>query len=805
MKVSLSWLNAYVPVETDPESLAQALTMSGLEVEAVSNRYEYLDSVLVGRIVKITPHPNADKLRLCEVDIGTPQYLSVVCGAPNAAENMLAPLALPGTEFPNGLVLEKSVIRGQTSEGMLCSESELGLGTDKSGLMVLKDSLPAGEKLARALGLSDVSFEIGLTPNRADCLSVIGIAREVAAIQKKHITYPKTRISDTGDDISKVTSVTIQDPDHCPRYAARLIEDIKIAPSPFWLQDRLMSVGLRPISNIVDITNFVMMETGQPLHAFDFDELEEHRIVVRTAKEGEPFTTLDNKERSLDSYMLMICDGKKPVGIGGVMGGLNSEIKDSTTRVLLESAYFNPVSIRKTSKKLGLNTDASHRFERGADPEGTVKALDRAAQLMAELGGGRLVPGLIDEHPAPVPRREISLSVKDTNRLLGLQLNQNEVEDALKSVEFAVEKRDDDILSVRVPPFRVDVTRPVDLMEEVARLWGYNHIRTTFPAMPSHARQPAKPLILRNRIKECMNGFGFTEAITYSFMSKAACDHLRLGADDPGKNMLDILNPLTEDQAVMRTSLIPGILDTMRRNISQQVRNLKIFEIGKIFISSGQDRLPQEKEILAALWSGARVGTSWHSNDDECDFYDIKGVAESLLNALRVPNVKFTRMPPGSCTYSKPGYTAQILANNEYAGLVGEVHPDTLRSFDLRQTAFILELNLDRFCSLVSDAKQAVPIPKYPFVPRDITLIVKKDIEAAAILEMVANIGEPLMEELHLFAVYEGEPIPKGSKSVSFRIIYRSFQETLEDEKVNDIHKRITDKLLKAFDAALPA
>jgi phenylalanyl-tRNA synthetase beta chain len=302
-----------------------------------------------------------------------------------------------------------------------------------------------------------------------------------------------------------------------------------------------------------------------------------------------------------------------------------------------------------------------------------------------------------------------------------------------------------------------------------------------------------------------MNGFGFTEAITYSFMSKAACDHLRLGSDDPGRNMLDILNPLTEDQAVMRTSVIPGLLDAMRRNISQQVRNLKLFEIGKIFISSGQDSQPDEKEMLAALWTGARVGTSWHSKDDECDFYDIKGVAESLLNALRVPNVKFTRMPPGSCTYSKPGYTAQILVNNEYVGLLGEIHPDTLRNFDLRQTGFIFELNLDGIRSLISDAKQAGPIPKYPFVPRDITLIVKKDIEAAAILEAVASIGEPLMEELYLFAVYEGDPIPKGSKSVSFRIVYRSSQETLEDEKVNDIHRRITDKLLKAFDAALPA
>ena len=441
MKVSLSWLNDYVPIQMDPADLADALTMVGLEVESVSARYRYLDTVFVGQIEAIAPHPNADKLSLCQVDTGQGQ-ISVVCGAPNIKTGMLSPIALPGTQFPEGFVLEKSVIRGQTSEGMLCSEGELGLGIDRSGIMTLEPSLNVGDKLAAALGLADTIFEIDLTPNRPDCLSVIGVAREIAALQNSPLKYPDFKLADKSNKISKLTSIKIEAPDHCPRYVARLLEDIKIKPSPFWLQERLLSVGLRPINNIVDVTNFVLMETGQPLHAFDFDRLAENRIVVRTARQGEAFVTLDQKERVLDPETLMICDGEKAVAVGGVMGGLNSEIEDDTTRVLLESAYFNPISIRRTSKLLGLNTDASHRFESGIDPEGQIAAANRAAKLMAELGGARLISGLIDEYPNKQSVKSVKLSVKNTNRLLGTQLKRKEVGSFLKSIEFKIEKMD---------------------------------------------------------------------------------------------------------------------------------------------------------------------------------------------------------------------------------------------------------------------------------------------------------------------------------------------------------------------------
>jgi len=387
MKVSLSWLRDYVSIEMEVADLAEALTMIGLEVESVSERYEYLDNVFVGRIVEIHPHSNADKLKVCNVNLGD-RIIPVVCGAPNAEKDLLAPVALPGTLLSDGSILESGIIRGEPSEGMLCSEAELGLGVDQSGIMILDPTLTVGNRLTKALELSDKVLEFDLTPNRPDCLSIIGVAREIAAIQKTRVKYPEITLRELNDNIFKFSSVTIEAPDHCPRYAARLIVGISVAPSPFWLQDRLMSVGLRPINNIVDITNFILMETGQPLHAFDFDRLAESRIVVRTAKDGESFTTLDQKDRVLSKDMLLICDGERPVAVAGVMGGLNSEIEDKTTRVLIESACFNPTSIRKTSKKLGLSTDASHRFERGVDPEGTVRAANRAAQLMVEITGG---------------------------------------------------------------------------------------------------------------------------------------------------------------------------------------------------------------------------------------------------------------------------------------------------------------------------------------------------------------------------------------------------------------------------------
>ncbi len=805
MKVSLSWLKDYVDITMDAAELAEALTMAGLEVDSVSGRYAYLKGVIVGRIEDVQPHPNADKLRLCRVGTGA-DTVSVVCGAPNVEAGMLVPLAQPGAVLPDGLRIKKSVIRGEDSAGMLCSSAELELGADSSGIMSLDSSAAVGKTLTEALGLSDTVFELDLTPNRPDCLSIIGIAREVAVIQNSALKYPDFTIDDNGDRIHQLTSVKIEAPDHCPRYAARLLDNVSVKTSPYWLQDRLLSVGLRPINNIVDITNFVMMETGQPLHAFDFDNLAENRIVVRLAADGEKFKTLDEKERTLESEMLMICDGGKAVGVGGVMGGLNSEIEDHTTRVLIEGAYFNPVSIRRTSKRLGLNTDASHRFERGVDPEGCVRAVNRAAKLMAEIGGGTIIDGIIDEYPVPQTVNSVELEVERTNRLLGTQLDRNQIKNLLETIEFKVENcsNGSDRMSVTPPSFRVDVSRREDLMEEVARLSGYNNIPTTFPAMPAEGRPPDPRLLLRDRLKTLMSGMGFSETIAYSFASQSSCDRLGMKDSDPRRSMIHILNPLTEEQAVMRTSLVPGILGTMHYNVARQVKNLKIFEIGKIFLPSERQSLPREPEMLIALWTGSRRDPSWHNRDHDCDFFDIKGAAEALLQALKLEVVRYTAMSDESCEYTLPGRTARIMVSDTEIGLVGEIHPRVSDAYDLKQRAFIFELDLELISGLIPEIPTTRPIPRYPAVLRDITIIVDRSHETQTILDAVGNFREELIERVHLFDVFEGQPIPDGHKSVSFRITYRSAEKTLEDDDVNDLHKSITARLLKAFNATLP-
>ena len=804
MKVSLSWLKNYVRIDREADELARALTMVGLEVESVTNRFAYLETVLVGRVVETGSHPKSKSLTVCNVDIGQRQ-IPIVCGAPNVRVGMLTAVALPGTVFPDGSTLQAGAIRGTRSEAMICSEKELGIGPEASVVMQLDDGLTVGRQLPRALGLDDPVLEIDLTPNRPDCTSIIGIARELAGIEKTTLQYPDTAIVDNGSEIAEMTSVTIEAPALCPRYAARMVVDIEVKSSPAWLQDRLLSVGLRPINNIVDITNFVMMESGQPLHAFDFDQLAENRIVVRQARNKETFVTLDQKERQLNSEMLMICDGEKPVAIGGVMGGLNSEIEPTTRRVLIESAYFNPSSVRKTAKTLGLATDASYRFERGVDPKGTIKALDRTARLIVEIAGGRLVSGVIDEHPLPVQTHPIELSVERTNRLLGTAFGADDIRSLLESIEFKVEKSDARSLVVAAPSFRVDVTRPEDLMEEAARLSGYEHIPLTHPQMPAEGKPIPKALQVRNRIKQLMTGFGFSETITYSFISANACDMLRLDADDPRRDTVAVLNPLSEDQAVMRSSMVPGLLGAMGHNLAHQEKNLKLFEIGKIYQARGTDQLPEETEMLAGLWTGVRYHPSWHGREIECDFFDLKGAVEALFQALGVTPMEVIGESDPSCRYTRPGHTGRIRCDGRDLGLLGEIHPEVRKRYELRQTAFIFELNVDQLLPLITGRKTSRPIPRYPSVSRDITLIVDQQLETQGILNRVMQIGDELIESLHLFDVFQGKPIPEGKKSISFRIVYRAADRTLEDEDVNRLHADTTARLVAEFNASLPA
>ncbi len=805
MKVSLSWLKEYVAVNMAPEALSDALTMAGLEVDAVEDRYHYLDSVVVARVLEVNPHPNADRLTCCEINLGD-RTTTVVCGAPNVKKGMLTPCALPGTVLPDGRTITAGTIRGEESDGMLCSAFELALGDDRSGIMDLGADREPGTALNRALNLTDPVFEIDLTPNRPDCLSIIGVAREVAAFQGTRVSCPEPEAPATTGSITELTSVEIKDAELCPRYTARMIVDIKIGPSPFWLRDRLSSVGLKPISNIVDITNFVMMETGQPLHAFDFDRLFENRIVVRAADSGEKFTTLDQKERTLPQRALMICDGEKAVGIGGVMGGLNSEIEPDTRRVLLESACFDPVSIRKTAKQTGLNTDASHRFERGVDPAGTIRALNRAAYLMAELGGGKLIGGTIDENPLPYEKRVIPLSVEAANRRLGTALTAEQIKSYLEAIEFEVTLQDADYLAVEPPSFRVDVTRPEDLSEEIARLFGYNNISTTFPLIPAKGRRPEPVRVLRQRIRNFMTGHGFCETINYSFISSESPDRLGLPEGHPGRDCVPILNPISEDHSVMRTSLVPGLLEAMGRNISVQNKSLMLYEIGNTFFATGQvDSLPDEKEMLAALWTGERTPFAWHGKSEMCDFFDIKGIAEALIENLGIRGATFTRMPAADCPYTRPGATALVQVAGKTLGRLGEVEPAVLKQYDLKQKAYILEFAIGTLLESGSESIDASPIPKFPATTRDITLIIEESTESINLTGYIEKLDEELVESVTIFDVYKGKPIQTGKKSVSIRITYRSGQETLEDNSVNDLHTSISGQLIAAFKASLPA
>ncbi len=805
MKVSTSWLSEYIDVTLPTDQLAEALTMVGLEVDGVADRYGYLASVLVGAVLDVRPHPNADRLHLCTVDVGD-QRLRIVCGAPNAKAGMHTACALPGTVLPNGTRIAAGVIRGEPSQGMLCSEAELGLGTDGSGIMVIDRAASPGTPLSQALGCVDHVLEIDLTPNRPDCLSILGIAREVAAIQGTTVRYPNDPAFDETDDIAAHTAVAIESAKLCPRYAARLIKGVTVGPSPQWLQDRLLSIGLKPINNIVDVTNFVMMEVGQPLHAFDFNHLAQRRIVVRPAVADESFTTLDGKAHTLDEGMLLICDGEKPVALAGVMGGLNSEIEPDTVDVLIEGACFNPVSIRKTAKKLGLNTDASHRFERGVDPLATVAAINRAAQLMVETAGGTVISGVVDVHPQPYHLPVISLSVPAANRRIGTQLSADEMTALLEGIAFTARPGlDDTHLDVTPPSFRVDIQRFEDLTEEVARRYGYNRIATTFPKVRATAAVGETRRNFRKHIRRRMLGFGFTECISYSFISAQSPDWLRLGPKDRRRNQVPIRNPISEDLAVMRTSLVPGLLVAIKRNQSNQNNHLMLFEIGNIFFATEDaDAQPIEAAMLAAVWTGQRRTPSWQVKTEPCDFYDLKGVVEALFDGIGIRNVVFSRMPEGDDGHLLPGIAAAITVGDVHLGTIGEIHPDVGEAFGLKQPAFIFEMPIDKLRTAASGTAYR-PVPRYPATDRDVTLIIGDDTESQQVLRAIVALEEPWVEHVALFDVYTGAPIPEGRKSISFRLTYRSPEGTLEDEAVNQLHQRISERIIKDFKASLPA
>lgn len=779
-----------------PEELADRLTLVGFEVEALEPVNPDFSGVVVGRAARVDPHPNADRLTVVEVEDGRRTY-QVVCGAPDVTAGRLYAFAPPGATISEGRVLKAVKLRGVLSEGMLLAEDELGVSSDHTSLMAIPQDLPLGRNLAEALEFADIVLEVAVTPNRPDCLSVLGLAREVAAVCRRPLRLPEINLVEADPAIDRLAKVTILDPVACPRYAARLLTGLTVGPSPFFLQHRLRLAGQRPINNLVDVTNYVLLELGQPLHAFDFDRLAGGEIVVRLPRPEETtFVTLDEQERRVDPETLFICDAARPVALAGIMGGQESEVTPDTTRVLIESAYFNPPHIRRASKRLGLSTESSYRFERGVDPDGVIRALERAAQLMAALGGGQVLRGRIDAYPNPVPRPRLSLRVSRTNQILGTNYSKETVEGFLRDLHLPILDLDGDTLAVQAPSHRADLEREIDLIEEVARLGGFEEIPVTLPEGVVAVPRPGPLARLGREAKEILLGQGFFEVVTYSFHSER---HRGLLGDPEVESPLFLANPLSEEQALMRTSLLPGLLDMVRRNMLKQNLDIRFFELAKIFLPEPGADLPREEEWLAGVMYGSRGGLSWHAPAEELDFFDLKGVVEKLLEGLLIRDVSFSAT--GLPLYLRYGATA--LAGEEPLGWLGELMPTVAERLDLPGRLLVFLLNFEALCRRAEAFPLYAPLPRYPAVYRDVALVLPEGVPAAQVTQALIRHGAPWLEEARLFDVYAGQPIPAGKRSLAFHLTYRDAERTLTDEAVDRKHEALIKALAGELGAEL--
>ncbi len=777
MKISYNWLKDYLPLTIEPYQLADRLSLVGLEVEEVIEKRLDFEKVVVGKVLASEPHPNADKLRICRVDVGD-QELSVVCGAPNVAAGQTVPVAKVGARLPNGMVIKKAKIRGTESEGMICSQAELGLEEHSEGIWVLPENLPLGVPLAKALDFeTDFIFDIAVTPNRPDCLSHLGIAREVAAITGQKMTRPPVRVPEIDEPAEKAVRIRIESPQSCPRYSARVIRKVKIGPSPTWLVRRLEAVGMRSINNIVDITNYVMMETGHPLHAFDFDLIAGREIIVRESREGEKFVTLDDKERVLKAGTVLICDAERPVAIGGIMGGLNSEVTQDTVNILLESAYFQPESIQRSARYLGLSTEASQRFERGADPNGTRYALDRATALIAELAGGEVLKGVVDVYPHPIKPWRVPLKVEQINTLLGTDLSKADMGRILESIELTV--ADDQVV---IPTFRPDLTRVADLAEEVARLYGLDNIPAKKYLEINYDFERNEFDYFVDWLRETLTGMGLQEVITPSMINRTAWEEFT------GEKIYPILNPISRDMDGMRNSLVPSLAQVIQYNQNRQIRNLRIFEINRTFQSPEKlTEMPVEEVRLALALSGKRDGESWYSSKQPVDFYDIKGIVEALIQKISLDKCEFIYY--SNFAIGKDGLALQC--GKETVAFLGRLSDAIARHFELEEEVFVAEFSVPALFRHRKVEKKYQPVPRFPAVERDLAFVVDEGLEVARITELIWKNGGKFLRNVDVFDIYRGKQIPEGKKSVAFRLVFQSGERTLTEEEVNQAFEHI--------------
>ena len=789
MKVPFNWLKDYVNINIDAKELGDKLTLSGSKVEEVITTGDVIQNVVTCKLEKIEQHPDAEKLKICQVNIGKEELTQIVTAATNMKEQDIVPVALHCSVLADGTKIKKGKLRGIVSNGMFCSEEELGIAGDEPvhGLMILPKDTEIGVDIKKALNLSKSIIDFEITSNRPDCLSVLGIARETAATLGINYSMPKFDFKvNKGFKVGDELKVSVND-SLCRRYMARIVKNIKVEPSPQWMQERLLDAGVRTINNIVDITNFVMLEIGQPMHAFDKREIKSNHIVIERAKDKESFITLDEAERELNSDILCIKDNERTVALAGIMGGLNSEIKEETKEIIFECANFDGINIRVNSKKLNLRTESSSRFEKDIDPNLCEMAINRACSLIDELNCGEVIDGTIDIYNELKPKKVLEVSSSWINKFLGTEISKENMKKYLDSLDLKTEVIED-TLKITVPTFRIDINIKEDVAEEIARIYGYDAIPTSIITTTTEKEPKSLKQQLDEKVIETMIGSGLNQSISYSFVSPKVFDMINLDKDSDLRNTVKIKNPLGEDYSIMRTTTIPSILEGLSRNYSRNNEVARLFEIGKTYLpKEDTTKLPKENNILT-------IGMYGH-----CDYFDIKGVLENLFDCLGLSNISFEREEENNSYH--PGKTAKMLLAKEFIGVVGEVHPNLNENYSIDTQVYVAEVNLDILYKHSNTEKHYKALPKFPAVTRDIALLVDDRLLVGEIDKTIKKAGGNLIEKINLFDIYKGKQIPEGKKSIAYAIVYRDENKTLKDAEVNKVH----DKILRALEFKLGA
>ena len=806
MLVPLNWLKELVQIGVPIDELVDRLDMTGTKVEAVHVTGEGMNGVVVGHVLSCGPHPEADRLSYCEVDVGTGDPLHIVCGATNFAAGDKVPVATIGTTLPGGVTIKRAKLRGVESQGMMCSAPELGLPGEASGLLILPPDAPVGADLADYLGSRQTVLELEVTPNRPDCLSVAGVAREVGAVLGVPAGWPAAAPEESGVPTAQDVSVTIVDAELCPRYTARLVRGVKIGPSPKWLADKVLAAGARPVNNAVDVTNYVMFELGQPLHAFDAGTItraeDKAAIIVRPAVEGERLTTLDAQERALTPDTLVIADPSGAIALAGVMGGAATEVTDETVDVLLESAAFKPASVGRTSRALGLISEASLRFEKGVDPNGCAAAADRAAALIAEVAGGTVAPGVVDAYPVTIEPRQIELRVSRLDALLGAVIPPEEVRAILGRLGMEVDGGTE-TLRVSVPTYRPDVEREVDLIEELARVWGMERVVGTLPSARGHVGGLSEEQTWSRRITFAMRAAGLNETMNYAFTSAEDVSRLRMPLG-PGEEVVRLVNPMSAEQDVMRTTLLGGLLRSVSYNQRRGVEDVQLFELGRVFVTAEGRKLPKERLMLGAVMAGRWNRPGWNDAAVPLDLFDGKGVVETLAEELGLGSWKLRAIDSAEeLPWLQPGRAAHVIARGDVVGWLGEVHPHVLAAFEADAPVVALELSASALLKVATKSRTYAEIGRYPGVMLDIALLVPADVSVERIERAISSAGGKLLESVRLFDLYTGSGVPEGRKSVAFSLTYRAPDRTLNDDEIRPLHEKVVRKVTAAVGGEL--